>query len=159
MYDVLKCIPIYFSLMLFNGNIFRVINNKIVRNLEDFNELLEFFGNVEKTDFIFAVWAEEMGLVGSLALMGLFIALMLVSVRICIHAPDLFGTLLSSGIIALIVIQAAVNMGVNTGLLPTKGLPLPFVSWGGSSLIVFMGLVGLLISIGLRSEDPEPRAA
>jgi cell division protein FtsW len=111
------------------------------------------------TDFIFAVWAEEMGLVGSLVLLALFFALICVSLRIAFHANDLFGALLVSGITALVGLQAAVNMAVVSGMLPTKGLPLPFISWGGSSLIVFMGLMGIVVSVGLRAHRLEDRAA
>lgn len=114
-----------------------------------------FYLPAAHTDFIFAVWAEEMGLVGTVSLVLLFMALLAVSLRIAFAAPDLFGTLLAGGIVALVGIQAAVNMAITTGLLPTKGLPLPFISWGGSSLIVFMGLMGILLSIGLRSVESE----
>ncbi len=107
------------------------------------------------TDFIFAVWAEEMGLVGTLTLVTLFVVLLVVSLRIAICARDLFGTLLAGGIIALVAIQAGVNMSVTTGLLPTKGLPLPFISWGGSALLTFMLMMGILINIGLQAEAPE----
>lgn len=104
-----------------------------------------------QSDFIFAVWGEEMGLVGTLGLLALYVVLLVVAMRIVLSAPDLFGSLLAGGIVCLISIQALVNMGVTTGLLPTKGLPLPFVSSGGSSLIVFMGLAGILISVGLQA--------
>ena len=110
------------------------------------------------TDFIFAVWAEEMGLVGSLVLVGLFLTLMVLGLRIATCAEDLFGTLLATGIVMLVSTQAAVNMAVTTGLLPTKGLPLPFISWGGSSLIMFMTLMGILINIGLQAREPKRRA-
>lgn len=106
------------------------------------------------TDFIFAVWAEEMGLIGSLVLLGLFLVLIVVALRVAVCARDLFGTLMATGIISLVAVQAAINMAVTTGLLPTKGLPLPFISWGGSSLIVFMTLMGILINIGLQAVEP-----
>jgi cell division protein FtsW len=107
------------------------------------------------TDFILTVWAEEMGLVGTLFVAFLFVALLMVSVRVATHARDLFGTLLASGIAGLIVFQAAFNMSVTIGLLPTKGLPLPFISRGGTSLIVLMGMAGILINIGLQAESPK----
>lgn len=107
------------------------------------------------TDFIFAVWAEEMGLIGTLALALLFLALLAVSLRIALNAPDLFGTLLAAGIVSLVALQAGINMAVTTGLLPTKGLPLPFISWGGSSLLVFMGLMGIVVNIGLHAGGPK----
>lgn len=110
-----------------------------------------FYLPAAHTDFIFAVWGEETGLIGSLFLIGLFVLLLFLSLRIALHAPDLFGTLLASGIASLIVFQTAFNMAVATGLLPTKGLPLPFISHGGTSLIVFMGLMGIVINIGTQA--------
>lgn len=107
------------------------------------------------TDFIFAIWAEEMGLIGSLAMLGLFVTVLIVGLRIAVCARDLFGTLLAGGITFLITFQAAFNMAVTVGLLPTKGLPLPFISWGGSSLIMSMALIGILINIGLQAQEPE----
>ena len=109
------------------------------------------------TDFIFAVWAEEMGLIGSLTVLGLFCAVAIVGIRIAVCARDVFGALLAGGIVALVTLQAAINMAVVTGLLPTKGLPLPFISWGGSSLLVFMGLMGILINIGLQAVEVDER--
>lgn len=107
------------------------------------------------TDFIFAVWGEETGLMGSLFLLTLFAVLLSTALRVAMHADDLFGTLLAGGIVSLIAFQASFNMSVATGLLPTKGLPLPFVSMGGTSLIVFMGLMGIVINIGLQAEEPR----
>jgi len=113
------------------------------------------------TDFIFAIWGEEMGLVGTLLVVALFATIMIVGMRIALCAPDLFGSLLASGITALLVFQGAINMAVTTGLLPTKGLPLPFVSAGGSALIVSLGLVGIMMNIGLQGQEPkrEPKRA
>ncbi len=110
------------------------------------------------TDFILTVWAEEMGLVGTLFVVLLFVSLLMISVRIATHARDLFGSLLASGIAGLIVFQAAFNISVTIGLLPTKGLPLPFISRGGTSLIVLMGMIGVLINVGLQAEPPKPKA-
>ena len=107
------------------------------------------------TDFIFAVWGEETGLVGSLFLIGVFALMLGLSLRIALHARDLFGSLLAGGIVSLIAFQAAFNMAMTTGLLPTKGLPLPFISLGGTSLIVFMGLMGIVINVGLQAEAPR----
>lgn len=104
------------------------------------------------TDFIFAVWAEEMGFVGSVALACGFALLMLMAFRVAQHAPDLLGALLAIGIGSLITVQALMSMAVNTGLVPTKGLSLPFISSGGSGLLVNMALMGILINIALQSE-------
>lgn len=112
------------------------------------------------TDFIFAIWGEEMGLAGTLLAVGLFTAFLVTALRIALCAPDLFGTLLAAGIAVLITIQAAFNMGVTTGLLPTKGLPLPFISHGGTALIVNLTMIGILINIGLQArEEPQTKRA
>lgn len=107
------------------------------------------------SDFVFAVWGEEMGLVGTLLVVSLFVAFAVLSVRIAAGARDLFGTLLAAGIGGLISLQAAFNMCVTTGLLPTKGLPLPFISYGGSALIMNLALVGILLNVGLQAQAPE----
>ena len=107
------------------------------------------------TDFIFAVWAEEMGLVGSVALVLLFALFLIVAVRIAVCARDLFGSLLASGIISLITVQACFNIAVTTGMLPTKGLVLPFISAGGSALIVNLTMVGILLNVGIQAVEPD----
>lgn len=104
-------------------------------------------------DFIFAVWGEETGLAGTLLLVGLFMLLMFVSRRIAVCAPDLFGTMLATGIGALMGVQALFNMAVTTGLLPTKGLALPFISAGGSALIVNLALTGILLNIAYHARE------
>lgn len=109
------------------------------------------------TDFIFAVWGEETGLIGSLFLAALFLALLAVALRIATHSRDLFGTLLAGGAVTLIAMQATFNMMVTVGLLPTKGLPLPFISMGGTSLIVFLGLMGIVVNVGLQAEPVRRR--
>ncbi|HBH01091.1 MAG TPA: putative lipid II flippase FtsW [Candidatus Rokubacteria bacterium] len=99
------------------------------------------------TDFIFAIVGEELGLVGALAIVGLFVVLAWRGLRIGLRAPDPFGAYLALGITVLIATQAVVNLGVVTGLLPTKGLPLPFISFGGSALLVTMLATGVLLNI------------
>lgn len=105
------------------------------------------------TDFVFAAWAEEVGLVGTLILAAMFFLILLVAIRIAKCAPDLMGSLLATGIVSLIVCQALVNMAVTTGMLPTKGLPLPFVSYGGTAMMVFLGLVGILFNIARQCHE------
>jgi cell division protein FtsW len=100
------------------------------------------------TDFIFAILGEELGLVGELVVLALFAALVYGGIRIALRAPDPFGRLLAGGITASLAFQALVNLGAVTGILPITGVPLPFVSFGGSSLIVSMAEVGVLLSIG-----------
>ncbi|MGZ5307014.1 MAG: FtsW/RodA/SpoVE family cell cycle protein, partial [Actinomycetota bacterium] len=99
------------------------------------------------TDFIFAVLGEELGLLGELMVLVLFGAMIYAGIRIAVRAPDTFGRLLAAGITSWIGLQAIVNLGAVTGLLPITGVPLPFVSFGGSALIVTLGAVGVLASI------------
>ena len=99
------------------------------------------------TDFIFSIIGEELGLLGTLVICFLFINLLIQGVKISRHAPDIFGHLLSLGIILLISIKAIINIGVSSGFFPTKGLPLPFISYGGSSLVFNMVGVALLLNV------------
>jgi cell division protein FtsW len=99
------------------------------------------------TDFIFAVVGEELGFIGAIVLVGLFAVLIWRGLRVGLRAPDAFGAHLALGITLLIAIQTLLNLGVVTGLLPTKGLPLPFISFGGSALLVTMLGTGVLLNI------------
>jgi cell division protein FtsW len=99
------------------------------------------------TDFIFAIIAEELGLFGALLVVGLFLGFAVFGVRAALHAPDRFGTLVAAGITAWILTQAFVNIGGVVGILPITGLTLPFVSFGGTSLVVTLGSCGLLLNI------------
>jgi cell division protein FtsW len=102
------------------------------------------------TDFIFSIIGEELGLIGGLLVLVLFGVLVYAGIRIATRAPDAFGRLLAGGIVGWVGFQALVNLGAVTGLLPITGVPLPFVSFGGSSLIVSMTAMGILVSIGRR---------
>lgn len=109
------------------------------------------------TDFIFPVIGEELGFIGAIGVVLLFVFWGLRGWQVAKRAPDLFGQLLAAGITCWVLIQATINMGVSCGLLPTKGLPLPFVSFGGSSLIITMSAVGILLNISARaSADSLP---
>ncbi len=99
------------------------------------------------TDFVFAVIGEELGFVGAFAIVALFAVLVWRGLRVGLRAPDAFGAYLALGITVLIATQTLVNLGVVTGSLPTKGLPLPFISFGGSSLLVTMLATGVLLNI------------
>ncbi|MBC7962245.1 MAG: putative lipid II flippase FtsW [Steroidobacteraceae bacterium] len=99
------------------------------------------------TDFILSVVGEELGFLGVIVIIGMFFMLVQRAMRIAVAAPDIFGRFLALGIAVLFGIEATVNMGVVTGLLPTKGLALPFISYGGSSLIISLFAVGILLNI------------
>ena len=104
------------------------------------------------TDFIYAVVSEELGLIGAVALVALFSILAWRGFRAALRARDLFGRYLAVGITAMIVVQAFFNISVVLALLPTKGIPLPFISYGGSSLFVMLASVGVLLNISQQSE-------
>ena len=106
-----------------------------------------FYLPASHTDFIFSVIGEEWGLMGSILILLLFLAMFARGLRIAFTARDLFGFLLAVGVITLIVGQALMNIGVATSLLPTKGIPLPLISYGGSSLIMAMAALGLLLNV------------
>ncbi len=99
------------------------------------------------TDFIFPIVGEELGLVGTIGILLAFALLVACAVIIALRASDLFGQYLGMGIALLIAMQALINVGVVTAWLPTKGLPLPFISFGGSNLVLNMVAVGLLLNI------------
>ncbi len=99
------------------------------------------------TDFIFALVGEELGLLGAGLLVAAFGLLLWRGLRAALGAPDLFGVHVAAGVTAMIVIQAMLNMGVVLGLLPTKGMPLPFVSYGGSALMTALASSGVLLNI------------
>lgn len=116
------------------------------------------------TDGIFAILGEELGLIGALAVIGLFAFFAYRGFRIALTAPDAFGTVLASGITCSLIFQAIINMGVVTASLPFTGIPLPFISFGGSSLVVSMASVGLLLAVSRRtmpddSQEKEPSEA
>ena len=99
------------------------------------------------TDFIFAIVGEELGFAGGIGVLGLFAFFLWRGIRIALKASDPFGCYLALGITCLIVTQAVVNVGMVVGLLPTAGLPLPFLSFGGTSLVMTLFGVGILLSI------------
>ncbi|HEX6128648.1 MAG TPA: putative lipid II flippase FtsW [Candidatus Limnocylindria bacterium] len=99
------------------------------------------------TDFIFAIIGEEWGLVGTLTVVALFLLVAYHGYRIAIHAPDTFSGLLAAGITTWLVVQAGINMMVVTALMPVTGIPLPFISYGGSALTINLVAVGILLSI------------
>jgi cell division protein FtsW len=104
------------------------------------------------TDFIYAVTAEEFGLLGSVLLAALFAAFLWRGLRAAIKTEDVFGRYLALGITSMVVLQAFINISVVLGMMPTKGIPLPFVSYGGSSLFVTLACVGVLLNITQQTD-------
>jgi cell division protein FtsW len=107
------------------------------------------------TDFIFAIIGEELGLIGCFLVMGLFIAFAVFGARAALRAPDRFGALVAAGATVWVVGQAVINIGAVVGLLPVTGIPLPFVSFGGSALITTMLATGILVNIARQERGPS----
>jgi cell division protein FtsW len=114
------------------------------------------------TDFIFSIIGEELGLIGTTVILAAFALIAWRGLRVSLLAPDRFGSLLALGVTMMIAVQALLNITVVTGLAPTKGLPLPFVSNGGSSLLINMIAMGVLLNVSQQSSAtasvPAPRA-
>ena len=109
------------------------------------------------TDFILAIIGEELGLIGTLGVLLVFMLIIRQGLKISKAAPDLFGRLLAFGITVMLALQASIHIAVVTVSMPTKGIALPFVSAGGSALLISMAAVGILVSIARQSEAPAPR--
>ncbi|PIE71136.1 MAG: putative lipid II flippase FtsW [Deltaproteobacteria bacterium] len=107
------------------------------------------------TDFIFSIIGEELGFLGVMTVIMLYTALIFRGIVIASRAGDRFGALLAGGLTTVLGIQICINMGVTLGLLPTKGLTLPFLSYGGTALLVDMACVGILMNIGLNQQQGE----
>jgi cell division protein FtsW len=104
------------------------------------------------TDFIFSVICEELGLVGAIIIVALFAIFLWRGMRTALRTQDMFGRFLAVGITSMIVVQAFINISVVLGLMPTKGIPLPFISYGGSSLFITLACVGVLLNISKQAE-------
>jgi cell division protein FtsW len=115
-----------------------------------------FYLPEQYTDFIFSILGEELGLIGTLAVVILFIVFGYRAIKIAIAAPDRFGFFLVIGCVSIVVIQAFVNIGVVTSSWPVTGVPLPFISFGGSSLIVNLVAVALIANVGRGQRITEP---
>ncbi|MBB6217006.1 cell division protein FtsW [Anaerosolibacter carboniphilus] len=100
-----------------------------------------------QNDFIFAIIGEELGFIGCVAVIILYLLLIWRGVRIAINAPDLFSCLIATGITAMVAVQVIINIAVATSSMPVTGIPLPFISWGGTSLAIFMTAIGVMLNI------------
>jgi rod shape determining protein RodA len=109
----------------------------------------------QHTDFIFAVLTEKMGFIGGMLLLGLFVILLARGLIVAYRAQDRFGMFLATGIVAMLLFHVFINVGMNMGILPVTGIPLPFISYGGTSLIIAMICIGLLESIAVRRKKLE----
>jgi len=109
------------------------------------------------TDFIFSILGEELGLIGELVVLVLFGILLYAGIRIAVRAPDSYGRLVAAGITGWLGLQTLVNLGTVTGLVPVTGVPLPLVSFGGSSLVVTLAAIGILVNIGRAPPRPAAR--
>jgi len=110
------------------------------------------------TDFIFAVISERNGFVGATILLVLYALFIWRALRIAVLARDMYGSILAGGIAVTVLFQVFVNIGMTIGIMPVTGIPLPFISYGGTALIAFLIFVGLLQAIHLRATiTPEPR--
>jgi rod shape determining protein RodA len=110
---------------------------------------------IAESDFVFAGLAEDLGFVGAVILFALFILLLMAALRIAFRARDAFGMLLASGVVAMLVFQIMVNVGMAISLMPVTGIPLPFISHGGSSLVSICFALGVLQSVSMRRAGPE----
>lgn len=113
-----------------------------------------FYLPAAHTDFIFSILGEELGFFATVAVVALFILLFLYGCKIVQSAQDTFGAFLSLGVVLLLSLKAILNIGVSIGVFPTKGLPLPFISYGGSSLLVDMISFGLLLNVARFAKEP-----
>ncbi|MCK5268893.1 MAG: rod shape-determining protein RodA, partial [Spirochaetes bacterium] len=104
----------------------------------------------KRTDFVFSSFGEEWGFIGSMLLMGLYFLLIYRGVMIIYHARDMLGSLIATGIMGMFVFHIFINIGMATGMMPVTGLPLPFISYGGSSLLTNLIAIGLLFNIEMR---------
>lgn len=112
-----------------------------------------FYLPMQHTDFIFSIIAEETGLIGSVILIGLFVGLLYVGLRLASLMQDMFSYLVCVGFTVLISLQAAINIAVSAGLVPTKGIGMPFISYGNSSLIAWYICIGLMLNCARTAQQ------
>ena len=109
-------------------------------------------------DFIFAIIGEELGYIGCLVIIALFLVFIWRGINVAINAKDMYGTLLAIGITSVIGVQTIVNIAVVTGSMPVTGVPLPFISYGGTSLLITMSAVGVLLNISRQKERSSKKS-
>jgi cell division protein FtsW len=107
------------------------------------------------TDFIFSVIGEELGLIGTLVVLGLLGALAFLGLRAATRAPDMFGGLVATGLVAFFIAETVINVGAVIGVLPVTGIPLPFISYGGSSLVITLAAAGILVNVARSERVPR----
>jgi len=108
------------------------------------------------TDFIFSVIGEQLGIVGALAVLALLGGFIWLGIRAATQAPDRFGALLALGLVAWVAAETLINVGAVVGVLPVTGIPLPFISFGGSSLVITMAAAGILVNVARQGERGGP---
>jgi len=108
-----------------------------------------------ESDFIFAIIGEELGFVGSILIVSVYVAIISLGIKIALNSKDRLGSYLASGITAVVAIQLLINIAVVTGSIPPTGIPMPFISAGGTSVSVFMGAIGILCNVGKNNEYSE----
>ena len=108
-------------------------------------------------DFIFSIIGEELGLIGCLCIMGLFLFFIWRGISVSMKAKDTYGTLLAVGITSIIAVQAIINIAVVTGSMPVTGVPMPFISYGGTSLVINMMAMGILLNISRQTQGKEEK--
>ena len=102
---------------------------------------------------IFTIICEELGIIGGIALIGLFLLLLWRIFKIALNAPDIYGALIATGVLAQLSVQIIMNIAVVTNSIPATGVPLPFVSYGGSSLLIMLAEIGIVLSVSKRTKD------
>ena len=105
---------------------------------------------------IFTIICEELGIIGGIALIGLFLLLLWRIFKIALNAPDMYGSLIATGVFAQIALQVMMNIAVVTNSMPATGVPLPFVSYGGSSLLILMAEIGVVLNVSKRTDEVIP---
>ena len=108
------------------------------------------------TDMIFTIICEELGIIGGIMIIGLFLLILWRIFMIALKAPDLYGSLIAIGVFAQVAIQVVMNIAVVTNTIPATGVPLPFISYGGSNLLILMIEMGIVLSISNRTYEPIP---